>query len=80
MLSSSKQNPLYLQEFKTKHKFIKVSASLYSAAITKKGVIMIWGNSIHGSFAEPTEFYKLTKKFVDITLDQQNGFAIADDG
>ena len=41
---------------------------------------MIWGNSIHGSFAEPTEFYKLTKKFVDITLGQQNGFAIADDG
>ena len=41
---------------------------------------MIWGKSIHGAFEEPTEFYKLAKKFIDIKLGQQNGFAIADDG
>lgn len=80
VLTSSKQNPLYLDEVKTKNKFIKVATSNYCAGITKKGVIMIWGKSIHGTFEEPTEFYKLTKKFIDIWLDPQNGYAIADDG
>ncbi len=41
---------------------------------------MIWGNSIHGNYKEPTEFSKLTKKFIDIKLQNQNGYALSDDG
>lgn len=41
---------------------------------------MIWGNSIHGSYQEPTEFSKLTKKFIDIKLQRENGYALSDDG
>lgn len=28
----------------------------------------------------PTEFGKLTKKFIDLKLSSENGFALADDG
>lgn len=41
---------------------------------------MIWGNSLHGKFKQPTEFSKLTKKFIDVKLDKENGYALADDG
>jgi hypothetical protein len=39
-----------LYAIQTNHTFIHLAADLYCAGITKKGTIMIWGNSIHGSF------------------------------
>lgn len=49
---------------------MKVSSGSYYAAITKKGTIMIWGDSMHGNYHEPTELCKLTKKFVDVKVDK----------
>lgn len=67
---SSKEDPLVLSIVKTANTFIKVATDYYCAGITKKGTIMIWGNSIHGNFNEPVEFTKLAKKFIDVKLDK----------
>ena len=54
IFESLKDDPLQLKIIRTHHKFLKVSASSYFAGISKKGSIIIWGNSIHGNYEDPT--------------------------
>mgnify|MGYP001001496098 CR=1 FL=1 len=59
---------------------MKIAASSYSAAVCSKGKLYVWGSSSFGSHRAPTVFSKLTKKFVDVVLSQEAGYALTDDG
>lgn len=69
-----------MNAIETEQKFLKVAASSYYAGISKKGNILIWGNSMHGNYETPVEFSKMAKKFINVKLNKENGFGITDDG
>lgn len=69
-----------LQKIEIKEKFIKVSASNYSAAISSKGTVFVWGTSVFGTYSTPTIFTKICKRFAELSIGADSGYALTEDG
>jgi hypothetical protein len=77
---SSKQQPTKPQLSSFKQKFVEIAASEYFIGIADNGRLYVCGKYLDQTFDAPTEFGKISQKFVKVSLSSENGFAITEKG
>lgn len=67
--------PLKISKIKNEN-IVSIHASNYSAALTEKGDLFIWGTGAFGEYFTPQKLNSTKEKFTDICVGYSFGFAI----